>query len=133
MLLASDGQLKLADFGLAKRFGDPSVPMTPTVVTLFYRAPELLYGARAYSIGVDMWAMGCIFAELMLRTPYLPGESDLSQLETIFRALGTPTDVDWPVRTVGRAMAARPCERDSVLTGGRDGSHAVRAAGGARV
>lgn len=45
-----------------------------------------------------MWAMGCIFAELMLRTPYMAGETDLDQLKTIFRALGTPTEQDWPVR-----------------------------------
>lgn len=44
-----------------------------------------------------MWSVGCIFAELMLRTPYLPGESDMDQLKTIFRALGTPTEEDWPV------------------------------------
>ncbi|CAE6447147.1 unnamed protein product [Rhizoctonia solani] len=65
----------------------------------WYRPPELLYGARYYSTGVDMWSVGCIFAELMLRTPYLPGESDMDQLKTIFRALGTPTEEDWPGHT----------------------------------
>ena len=60
--------------------------------------PELLFGARAYSTGVDNWAAGCIFAELMLRVPYMAGESDFEQLNTIFRALGTPTEQDWPVR-----------------------------------
>ena len=54
-------------------------------------------GARAYSTGVDMWATGCIFAELMLRVPFMAGENDLEQLSTIFRALGTPTEEDWPV------------------------------------
>ncbi|KAI9033324.1 kinase-like domain-containing protein [Hyaloraphidium curvatum] len=100
LLIAKDGQLKLADFGLAREFGDfvdiARRPMTAQVVTIWYRAPELLFGAKQYSYGVDMWAVGCIFAELMLRTPYLPGEGQISQLTTIFRALGTPTERDWP-------------------------------------
>lgn len=73
--------------------------MTHQVVTLWYRAPELLFGARSYTDAVDNWAAGCIFAELMLRLPYMAGESDFGQLETIFRALGSPTEEDWPVRS----------------------------------
>ncbi|KAN0065328.1 TFIIH complex serine/threonine-protein kinase subunit kin28 [Thecaphora frezii] len=96
LLISPEGELKIADFGLAREFGDPGARMTSQVITLWYRPPELLLGARAYSAAVDMWSVGCIFAELMLRTPYLPGESDLEQLTTIFRALGTPTDKDWP-------------------------------------
>ncbi|EFP89478.2 TFIIH complex serine/threonine-protein kinase subunit kin28 [Puccinia graminis f. sp. tritici] len=96
LLIASDGTLKIADFGLAREYADPGTRMTCQVVTRWYRPPELLYGARAYSTGVDIWAVGCIFAELMLRTPYLAGENDFDQLSTIFRALGTPTDQDWP-------------------------------------
>ena len=63
----------------------------------WYRPPELLFGCRYYSTAVDIWSVGCIFAELMLRIPYLPGESDMDQLKTIFRALGTPTEEEWPV------------------------------------
>jgi len=96
LLIASDGTLKIADFGLAREFADPGTRMTCQVVTRWYRPPELLYGARAYSTGVDIWAVGCIFAELMLRTPYLAGENDFDQLNTIFRALGTPTEQEWP-------------------------------------
>jgi serine/threonine protein kinase len=66
----------------------------------WYRPPELLFGCRYYSTAVDIWSVGCIFAELMLRTPYLPGESDMDQLKTIFRALGTPTEEEWPVRLI---------------------------------
>ena len=66
----------------------------------WYRPPELLFGCRYYSTAVDIWSVGCIFAELMLRTPYLPGESDMDQLKTIFRALGTPTEEEWPVRAL---------------------------------
>lgn len=96
LLLASDGQLKLADFGLARDFADPGLKMTCQVITRWYRPPELLFGCRYYSGGGDMWSVGCIFAELMLRTPYLPGESDVDQIKTIFRALGTPTEEEWP-------------------------------------
>lgn len=96
LLIASDGLIKLADFGLARCAAFPLEPMTSQVVTRWYRAPELLLGARFYSGAVDIWATGCIFAEMMLRTPFLPGETDMGQLKLIFQALGTPTDNDWP-------------------------------------
>ncbi|KAF8926554.1 TFIIH complex serine/threonine-protein kinase subunit kin28 [Dissophora ornata] len=96
LLLGRDGQLKLADFGLARDFGDRNRQMTAQVVTRWYRAPELLFGAREYGFGIDIWAIGCIFAELLLRNPYLPGHTDMDQLDTMFRALGTPTEADWP-------------------------------------
>ncbi|OBZ74110.1 Serine/threonine-protein kinase crk1 [Grifola frondosa] len=99
LLIAANGQLKLADFGLARDFADPGYKMTCQVITRWYRPPELLFGCRYYSTAVDIWSVGCIFAELMLRTPYLPGESDMDQLKTIFRALGTPTEEDWPGHT----------------------------------
>nr|NVI70829.1 Cyclin-dependent kinase 7 [Cucujiformia] len=60
LLVNADGVLKIADFGLAKQFGSPSRPLTHQVVTIWYRAPELLFGAKQYSTGVDMWAVGCI-------------------------------------------------------------------------
>ncbi|CCV00362.1 unnamed protein product [Malassezia sympodialis ATCC 42132] len=96
LLVSPTGELKIADFGLARECADPGARMTSQVVTRWYRAPELLLGSRAYSTAVDMWSVGCIFAELMLRTPYLPGETDAAQLTTIFRALGTPSQADWP-------------------------------------
>ncbi|KAG7443597.1 Pkinase-domain-containing protein [Guyanagaster necrorhizus] len=99
LLIASDGQLKIADFGLARDFADPGYKMTCQVITRWYRPPELLFGCRYYGTAVDIWSVGCIFAELMLRTPYLAGESDMDQLKTIFRALGTPTEQDWPGHT----------------------------------
>ncbi|RKP24823.1 kinase-like domain-containing protein, partial [Syncephalis pseudoplumigaleata] len=94
LLLSSSGQLKIADFGLARDYADLNAAgrMTSQVVTLWYRAPELLFGARDYASAVDMWSVGCIFAELMLRTPYLPGDSEMQQLDLIFKALGTPTE-----------------------------------------
>jgi cyclin-dependent kinase 7 len=97
LLLSANGELKLADFGLARFFGEPLGNMSTQVVTRWYRSPELLFGAKDYGTGVDMWAVGCIFAELMLRTPFLVADSDVDQLTTIFRALGTPSLSDWPV------------------------------------
>eukprot|EP01118_Nematostelium_gracile_P003575 TRINITY_DN1413_c0_g1_i2.p1 TRINITY_DN1413_c0_g1~~TRINITY_DN1413_c0_g1_i2.p1 ORF type:complete len:371 (+),score=81.68 TRINITY_DN1413_c0_g1_i2:3-1115(+) len=96
LLIGPDGVLKLADFGLAKSFGSPDPKFTPTVVTRWYRAPELLFGAKAYGTGIDIWSVGCIFAELMHRTPYFTGDSDIDQLGKIFSALGTPTEEIWP-------------------------------------
>lgn len=96
LLVTASGVVKIADFGLAISFGSPSREYTSQVVTIWYRAPELLYGAKAYGPGVDMWAMGCILAELELRTPLLPGENDLDQLSKIFHLCGTPTGESWP-------------------------------------
>ncbi|KAG9014325.1 TFIIH complex serine/threonine-protein kinase subunit kin28 [Tulasnella sp. JGI-2019a] len=98
LLISSTGVLKIADFGLARDFADPSayLKMTSQVITRWYRPPELLYGCRQYSTAVDLWSIGTIFAELMLRVPYLAGDSDLDQVKRIFHALGTPTEEEWP-------------------------------------
>lgn len=96
LLINSKGVLKIGDFGLARFFGSPSRVYTHQVVTRWYRAPELLFGARNYATGVDVWATGCVFAELLLRTPLFPGESDLDQLDKIFQLFGTPTEEIWP-------------------------------------
>lgn len=96
MLLGDDGVLKIADFGLTRSMGFQCQSMTSQVVTRWYRAPELLFGAKHYSAGVDIWAAGCVFAELMLRTPFLVADTDMSQITTIFKALGSPTDQTWP-------------------------------------
>ena len=99
LLIAPDGALKLADFGLARVFGSLNRKWTHQVFARWYRAPELLLGSKTYGPGVDMWAVGCIFAELMLRKPYLPGNSDIDQLGKIYAALGTPTEETWPGHT----------------------------------
>ncbi|GFH14764.1 protein kinase domain-containing protein, partial [Haematococcus lacustris] len=62
----------------------------------WYRAPELFFGASSYGFAIDIWAAGCILAELLLRRPWLPGTSDIDQLGKIFKALGTPTEECWP-------------------------------------
>jgi cyclin-dependent kinase 7 len=92
-----DGTMKLADFGLARMYGTPKTRLSPQAITLWYKPPELLLGAYEYSSAADMWSVGCIFAELLLRRPFLQGKnSDISQLDTIFTVFGTPTDVNWP-------------------------------------
>lgn len=91
LLISADGQtLKLADFGLARLSGLPNGPYTYEVVTLWYRAPELLLGASRYSAAVDCWSIGCIFAEMATGLPLFPGRSDIDQLIKIFQRRGTP-------------------------------------------
>lgn len=80
LLMSNQGELKVADFGLARFFGDPQDRMTPNVVTQFYRAPEVLLGSREYTTAVDMWSVGCIFAELMTRDILFQGRSELDQV-----------------------------------------------------
>jgi serine/threonine protein kinase len=96
ILYNNKGEVKLADFGLARKYSYPVRPMTPTVVTLWYRAPEILLGALRYSPAIDMWAIGCVFAELLLNKPLFPGDNDLNQIDHIFSLLGTPTETIWP-------------------------------------
>lgn len=95
LLIDRTGKLKLADFGLARAFGIPVRHYTHEVVTLWYRAPEILLGARKYSTPVDVWSIGCIFAEMVMRAPLFPGDSEIDQLYKIFQALGTPTEHVW--------------------------------------
>ncbi|THG98173.1 hypothetical protein EW026_g3981 [Hermanssonia centrifuga] len=104
LLIDKYDNLKLADFGLARAFGIPMRTYTHElyiksikVVTLWYRAPEVLLGSRHYSTAIDMWSVGCIFAEMVMRgQPLFPGDSEIDQIFKIFRILGTPTEDDWP-------------------------------------
>ncbi|BAE57360.1 protein kinase [Aspergillus flavus] len=96
LLIDRDGNLKLADFGLARAFGVPLRTYTHEVVTLWYRSPEILLGGRQYSTGVDMWSCGAIFAEMCTRKPLFPGDSEIDEIFKIFRLLGTPDEVAWP-------------------------------------
>ncbi|XP_038884698.1 cyclin-dependent kinase G-2 isoform X2 [Benincasa hispida] len=96
LLLNNQGELKICDFGLARQYGSPLKPYTHLVVTLWYRAPELLLGERQYSTAVDMWSLGCIMAELLSKEPLFNGKTEVEQLDKIFRTLGTPNETIWP-------------------------------------
>jgi cyclin-dependent kinase len=90
------GILKIADLGLGRAFTVPLKSYTHEIVTLWYRAPEVLLGSAHYSTGVDIWSVGCIFAEMVRRQALFPGDSEFQQLLHIFRLLGTPTESQWP-------------------------------------
>ncbi|KAI9030064.1 kinase-like domain-containing protein [Phycomyces nitens] len=110
VLLTSDGIVKTGDLGLARLFNKPLQPLLvgdKVVVTIWYRAPELLFGARHYTKAIDMWAVGCIYGELLALKPIFKGEEakmdtkktvpfQRSQLTKIFEVLGTPTKEVWP-------------------------------------
>ncbi|KAL3320969.1 Cyclin-Dependent Kinase 7 [Cichlidogyrus casuarinus] len=97
LFLSSEGKVKIGDFGLARHFAQsPNARMTHQVATRWYRAPELFFGCNMYGAGIDLWAVGCIIGEFLLRAPLFPADSDLTQLARIFEITGTP-DVDtWP-------------------------------------
>jgi cell division cycle 2-like protein len=96
LLLSHKGILKVGDFGLAREYGSPLKEYTSIVVTLWYRAPELLLCCKEYSTSIDVWSCGCIFAELLAMAPLFPGKSEVDQLNRIFKDLGTPNERVWP-------------------------------------
>lgn len=96
LLLDQKAHLKLADFGLARGFGIPVVGFSHEVVTLWYRAPDVLLGSTVYSTPIDMWSIGCIMAEMYLQgAPLFCGKNAHDQLMHIFKLLGTPTKDEW--------------------------------------
>lgn len=96
LLIDSKGTIKLADFGLARAFIVPVRAYTHEVVTLWYRAPEVLLGCPRYATPVDIWSVGCIFAEMATKRPLFHGDSEIDQLFRIFKAMGTPNEDTWP-------------------------------------
>jgi cyclin-dependent kinase 10 len=96
LLLTDGGVLKIADFGLARQYTDPPDSMTPKVVTLWYRSPELLLGTCNYDQSIDVWSIGCIFGEFIKSKPLLPGKNDFDQLLLICELLGSPNLLIWP-------------------------------------
>jgi len=96
LLVDQRGNIKLADFNLSRVFGLPLRSYTSEVVTLWYRAPEILLGQQRYSTPVDIWSIGCIFAEMFLKIPLFQGDSEIDQLNVMFRILGTPSETVWP-------------------------------------
>ena len=96
LLLNRQGLIKICDFGLARAFTIPLRNYTHEVVTLWYRAPEILFGSQLYSLPVDIWSTGCIIAEMITKKPLFPGDSEIDELFSIFKILGTPTEDNFP-------------------------------------
>lgn len=96
LLINSKGLLKLGDFGLARAFGIPVNTFSNEVVTLWYRAPDVLLGSRTYNTSIDIWSAGCIMAEMFTGRPLFPGTTNEDQIIRIFRIMGTPTERTWP-------------------------------------
>ena len=96
LLIDKSGVIKLADFGLARAFGVPIKTLTHEVLTLWYRAPEILLGQKEYSTPVDIWSLGLIFFEMAHRKPLFAGDSEIDQIFKIFQMHGTPNEKTWP-------------------------------------
>uniref|UniRef100_A0A3B5PXW3 Cyclin dependent kinase 16 n=1 Tax=Xiphophorus maculatus TaxID=8083 RepID=A0A3B5PXW3_XIPMA len=96
LLINERGELKLADFGLARAKSIPTKTYSNEVVTLWYRPPDILLGSTDYSTHIDMWGVGCIFYEMVTGRPLFPGSTVEEELHFIFKLLGTPRERSWP-------------------------------------
>ena len=95
--MSKEGELKVADWGLARTFRVPDAEKTQEIVTLWYRAPEILMGENRYTVGVDMWSVGCILAEFVTKRPvFVSDGTQIGQLFKIFQLTGTPATEEWP-------------------------------------
>ncbi|KAL8144362.1 hypothetical protein V2J09_017394 [Rumex salicifolius] len=111
LLINNDGVLKIGDFGLATFFRpERAEPLTSRVVTLWYRAPELLLGSTDYGIAVDMWSAGCILAELFAGKPIMPGRTEVEQMHKIFKLCGSPSDSYWKKLKLPHATSFKPTQ-----------------------
>ncbi|CAD7944316.1 unnamed protein product [Amoebophrya sp. A120] len=95
LLVTHNNQLKLADFGLARTYSVPMPKYTHEVVTVWYRSPEILLGQELYALPVDLWSVGCIFAEMGCGQPLFAGDSEIDTIFKIFQKLGTPSEEEW--------------------------------------
>ncbi|KAG5224571.1 serine/threonine-protein kinase [Salix suchowensis] len=109
LLINNDGVLKIADFGLATFYQpDQNLPLTSRVVTLWYRAPELLLGATEYGPAIDMWSAGCILAELFTGKHIMPGRTEVEQMHKIFKLCGSPSEAYWTKTKFPHATSFKP-------------------------
>ncbi|KAL5559845.1 hypothetical protein UlMin_036056 [Ulmus minor] len=107
ILIDNNGVLKIGDFGLAN-FYDNNQPMTSRVVTLWYRAPELLLGATEYGPAVDLWSAGCILAEMFAGKPIMPGRTEVEQMHKIYKLCGSPSEDYWQRTKFPLATSYKP-------------------------
>ncbi|XP_027366575.1 probable serine/threonine-protein kinase At1g54610 [Abrus precatorius] len=121
LLIDKNGMLKIADFGLANFYApDRHQPLTSRVVTLWYRAPELLLGATDYGVGVDLWSAGCLLAEMFKGIPIMPGRTEVEQLHKIFRLCGTPSEEYWRKLKLSTTFRPPKSYRPSLVESFRD-------------
>ncbi|KAL1212473.1 putative serine/threonine-protein kinase [Cardamine amara subsp. amara] len=109
LLINNEGVLKIGDFGLANFYrGDQDLQLTSRVVTLWYRAPELLLGATEYGPAIDLWSAGCILTELFAGKPIMPGRTEVEQMHKIFKLCGSPSEDYWRRTTLPLATSFKP-------------------------
>ncbi|VDK67986.1 unnamed protein product [Onchocerca ochengi] len=108
LLVDDNGGLKIADFGLARQLEFADREYTNVVVTLWYRPPEILFGSSNYSMGVDIWSIGCIFAEMAMKTALFKGDSEIDQIFRIFSILATPKKDVFGMQNLARIKALFP-------------------------
>jgi len=97
LLISEAGELKIADFGLARAKSVPSHTYSHEVVTLWYRPPDVLLGSTCYTTSLDLWGVGCIFLEMVTGAPAFAGVRDVhDQLDKVFKVVGTPTEATFP-------------------------------------
>jgi cyclin-dependent kinase 7 len=96
ILINRNGVVKIADFGLSRFIASPDKPMSDGVVTIFYRSPELLFGAKYYSFSIDIWSAGCILGEMLLQDVLFKGSNDIDIMIKIVTLLGIPNENNWP-------------------------------------
>ncbi|XP_020092428.1 probable serine/threonine-protein kinase At1g54610 isoform X1 [Ananas comosus] len=112
LLVNNEGILKMADFGLANCFTlGQKQPLTSRVVTLWYRPPELLFGSTDYQASVDLWSVGCVFAEMFVGKPILQGRTEIEQIHKIFKLCGSPPDEYWRKSKLSYAAVFKPQQR----------------------
>ncbi|KAL5079248.1 hypothetical protein RYX36_007669 [Vicia faba] len=109
ILLNNEGVLKIGDFGLANTISPNNKhQLTSRVITLWYRPPELLMGATNYGVSVDLWSVGCVFAELFLGKPILKGRTEVEQLHKVFKLCGSPPEEFWKKTKLPHATMFKP-------------------------
>ncbi|KAL1193349.1 Cyclin-dependent kinase C-2 C [Cardamine amara subsp. amara] len=109
ILVNNKGVLKLGDFGLANVVTPSNKnQLTSRVVTLWYRAPELLMGSTSYGVSVDLWSVGCVFAEILMGKPILKGRTEIEQLHKIYKLCGSPPDSFWKRTKLPHATSFKP-------------------------
>ncbi|RYH20368.1 hypothetical protein EON65_23635 [archaeon] len=114
-LVDSKGQVKLADFGLARIWEESDRDLSHQVCTRHYRPPELLYASRQYTPALDIWGLGVIFAELVLLRTLFPGQNDIDQMYKVFQVMGSPNPLTWPVTKHTILIFMTPCRRSYFL------------------